>query len=146
MGLFTIEEIVTLDNGYTFTRGPSTYKIPSFNDVPVDFRVTLLSDCPNPGVIHSSKGIGEPPLFLSASVFWAIKHAVYAARLDSHSERSGTTSNTVAAQHAEHDHHHHHESVKGLDYFRFDSPATCERIRIGCEDRFTLQFAPATTK
>ena len=61
-----------LGNGVLFTRGPSTYKIPGFNDVPLDFRVELLADAPNPRAIHSSKGVGEPPLFLSASVFFGI--------------------------------------------------------------------------
>lgn len=114
MGWCTIEEVVQLDNGVMFTRGPSTYKIPSFNDVPVDFRVTLLADCPNPKAVHGSKGIGEPPLFLATSVFWAIKNAVYSARKD---------------------------SLNDDKFFRFDSPATCERIRIACEDSFTRQFA-----
>ena len=49
------------------------YKIPSFNDVPIDFRVTLYKDGRNPTAIHSSKGIGEPALFLGASVFFAIR-------------------------------------------------------------------------
>jgi xanthine dehydrogenase molybdopterin-binding subunit B len=29
MGLFTLEELVWLNNGQLFTRGPSTYKVPS---------------------------------------------------------------------------------------------------------------------
>lgn len=36
-----------------------TYKIPSFNDVPIDFRVSLLKNHPNPTAIHSSKGDRE---------------------------------------------------------------------------------------
>lgn len=55
-----------------FTRGPGTYKIPAFNDVPQDFRV-YLADTENPVAVHSSKAIGEPPFFLGASVFFAIK-------------------------------------------------------------------------
>jgi len=112
VGWCTLEELVTFPNGYIFTRGPSTYKIPSFNDIPIDFRVSLLSDAPNSRAIHSSKGVGEPPLFLSASVFFAIQDAVKAARLE----------NNLGEFH-------------GLD-----SPATCERIRVACEDTFTAQF------
>lgn len=55
MGLFTIEELVWGDSdhpwmrpGWLYTRGPGTYKIPSFNDVPIDFRVSLLQDAVNP--------------------------------------------------------------------------------------------------
>jgi len=38
-------------------------------------RVTLLKDAPNPRtpLAHSSKAVGEPPLFLGAAVFFALK-------------------------------------------------------------------------
>jgi xanthine dehydrogenase/oxidase len=58
--------------GQLFTRGPGTYKIPAFNDVPLDLRVHL-TDTDNRFAVHSSKAIGEPPFFLGASVFFAIK-------------------------------------------------------------------------
>jgi len=32
--------------------------------------------------VHSSKAVGEPPFHLGASVFFALKDAVYAARRD----------------------------------------------------------------
>ncbi len=60
-------------------RSPSvragTYKIPTANDIPMDFRVTLLKDAPchRTPLAHSSKAIGEPPFFLGASVFFALK-------------------------------------------------------------------------
>lgn len=52
-----------------------TYKIPTVNDIPIDFRVTLLKDAPNDKLplSYSSKAIGEPPLFLGASVYHALK-------------------------------------------------------------------------
>lgn len=52
-----------------------TYKIPTANDIPMDFRVTLLKDAPchRTPLAHSSKAIGEPPFFLGASVFFALK-------------------------------------------------------------------------
>lgn len=40
--------------GQLFTRGPGTYKIPSFNDVPQDMRVKLM-DRKNAFAVHSSK-------------------------------------------------------------------------------------------
>lgn len=55
-GWSTIEEVVFLKNGALFTRGPGNYKIPGFKDIPLDMRVTLLKDSPNPTTIHSSKG------------------------------------------------------------------------------------------
>ena len=52
-----------------------TYKIPTVNDIPLDLRVTLLRDapCARTPLVHSSKAVGEPPLFLGASVFFALK-------------------------------------------------------------------------
>ena len=49
-------------------------------DIPEVFNVSLLRNAPNTKAIHSSKAVGEPPLFLAVSVFFAIKHAVAAAR------------------------------------------------------------------
>jgi len=112
LGWTTIEEIVYLKNGSLHTRGPGAYKLPGFKDIPLDMRVHLLKDAPNPTTIYSSKGIGEPPLFLGASVFFAIKEATYASR-----------------------------SEKGLmTHFPLSSPATCERIRMSCKDHLTSQF------
>lgn len=52
-----------------------TYKIPTANDIPVDMRVELLRDAPcvKTPLAHSSKAIGEPPFFLGAAVFFALK-------------------------------------------------------------------------
>ena len=56
-------------------RRAGTYKIPTVNDIPLDLRVTLLRDapCAQTPLVHSSKAVGEPPLFLGASVFFALK-------------------------------------------------------------------------
>jgi xanthine dehydrogenase molybdopterin-binding subunit B len=49
MGWLCLEELVWGDEehawvapGTLLTRGPGTYKIPSVNDIPLDFRVSLL--------------------------------------------------------------------------------------------------------
>ena len=62
MGWSVLEELQWGDKqhpwvrpGQLFTRGPGTYKIPSVNDIPIDFRVSLLQNAPNPRAIHSSK-------------------------------------------------------------------------------------------
>ncbi|XP_064383993.1 xanthine dehydrogenase/oxidase-like isoform X2 [Halichondria panicea] len=117
LGLVTLEQCVYLEGnqrtqrGTTFTTGPGTYKIPSVSDVPVVFNVSLLDRTPNPRAIFSSKAVGEPPLFLAASVLFALREAITAARAES--------------------------GVSG--YYRLDSPATCERIRMACQDKFTQQ-------
>ncbi|KAI3838046.1 hypothetical protein MKW98_008997 [Papaver atlanticum] len=56
--------------GHLYTCGPGTYKLPSVNDIPLNFNVSLLKDAPNPKAIHSSKAVGEPPFFLATSVFF----------------------------------------------------------------------------
>uniref|UniRef100_A0A9J8ANH5 Aldehyde oxidase 6 n=1 Tax=Cyprinus carpio carpio TaxID=630221 RepID=A0A9J8ANH5_CYPCA len=82
LGLYTMEELKFSPSGVLYTRGPSQYKIPSFCDVPLKFNVYLLAGSSNPHAIYSSKGIGEPTVFLGSSVFFAIKDAVTAARKD----------------------------------------------------------------
>uniref|UniRef100_A0A4W6FTL7 Xanthine dehydrogenase n=1 Tax=Lates calcarifer TaxID=8187 RepID=A0A4W6FTL7_LATCA len=109
LGLFTLEELHYSPRGVLLTRGPGSYKIPAFGDIPTTLTVSLLRDAPNDKAIFASKAVGEPPLFLASSVFFAIKDAISAARAES--------------------------GIKGP--FRLDSPASAERIRNACTDRFT---------
>lgn len=110
LGWCTMEEVVRgsanthkwIKEGQTLTLGPGTYKIPGFNDIPKDFRVRVLNTHNEKDTIHSSKAIGEPPLFLAASAFFAIRDAIRASRLDR--DRS--------------------------EWFELDSPATVERIKM----------------
>ncbi|XP_004291798.1 PREDICTED: xanthine dehydrogenase 1-like [Fragaria vesca subsp. vesca] len=99
--------------GSLYTCGPGSYKIPSINDVPFKFNVSLLKGHPNVKAIHSSKAVGEPPFFLASAVFFAIKDAIIAARAD----------------------------VGCNEWFPLDNPATPERIRMACFDEFTSAFA-----
>lgn len=79
MGWLTMEELVWHpQTGLLLTHAPSTYKIPTANDLPPHFDVRLF-DRPNPkDSIHRSKAVGEPPLLLPFSVFFAIRDAVSA--------------------------------------------------------------------
>ncbi len=87
-----------------------TYKPPCAATIPIDFRVDLFpredaSEVPeNPNLMMSSKGVGEPPLVLANTVFFAVKHAILAARRD----------------------RGHHE------WFEMESPALVEEIRKLC--------------
>lgn len=67
------------------------------------------------------QAVGEPPLFLASSIFFAIKDAIRAAR----------------AQHGG-------DNAKQL--FQLDSPATPEKIRNACVDQFTtlVRYFPQT--
>ena len=80
MGWLTMEELVWHpQNGTLLTHAPSTYKIPTANDCPADFRVRLFERDNVQDSIHRSKAVGEPPLLLPFSVFFAIRDAVSAA-------------------------------------------------------------------
>ena len=108
-GLFTTEESLWhRASGQIFTRGPGTYKIPGFRDIPQEFNVSILKDVEweNLRTIQRSRGVGEPPLFMGSAVFFAIRDALKAARKE-----------------------HGETSVLSLR-----SPATPERIRVSCAD------------
>lgn len=111
-GLFTLEEMIYSPTGTVFTRGPGAYKIPGYADIPAEFNVSLLTGAPNPRAVYSSKAVGEPPLFLGSTVFFAIKEAIKSARLD--------------------------ENIDGD--FVLNSPATAARIRMACTDKFSNHF------
>lgn len=79
VGWCTTEEIKWDTKGNLMTHSPDTYKIPTVQDIPKDFRVKLMEGVPNPvGTIRRSKAIGEPPFMLSLSVWLAIKDAISA--------------------------------------------------------------------
>uniref|UniRef100_A0A4W5P359 xanthine dehydrogenase n=1 Tax=Hucho hucho TaxID=62062 RepID=A0A4W5P359_9TELE len=115
LGLYTMEELKFSPSGVLYTRGPSQYKIPAVCDIPLQFNVYLLSGSDNPHAIYSSKGIGEPVLFLGSSVFFAIKDAVAASRVE----------------------------AGMVGPFTLDSPATPERTCLACNTPFT-QKIPAS--
>ena len=76
LGWVTTEDLKYDEKGNLLNHSPDTYKIPTINDIPKDFRVQLLKDAPNPNTIKQSKAVGEPPFMLALSVWLAIKDAV----------------------------------------------------------------------
>ncbi len=84
MGWLTMEELVwhpadgSPRAGSLMTHAPSTYKIPTANDCPTLFNVQLYDADNASDTIHRSKAVGEPPLLLSFSVFFAIRDAISA--------------------------------------------------------------------
>jgi xanthine dehydrogenase large subunit len=64
--------------GRLATQAASTYKLPSFSEMPEDFRVTLLERAAEDGAVYGSKAVGEPPLMLAFSVREALREAVAA--------------------------------------------------------------------
>ena len=79
MGWLTTEELVWHpQSGKLTTHAPSTYKIPTANDCPPVFNVRLFEGRNVEDSIHRSKAVGEPPLLLPFSVFYAIRDAISA--------------------------------------------------------------------
>lgn len=119
LGHILTEELVVEPSGemkgVVTTLNTMTYKPPAPSSIPLEMNVDLYPrhTGTNPHLRHdtkneppalSSKGVGEPPLVLAATVYFAVKHAILAARRD-----------------RGHD-----------DWFRLDTPATVERIREAC--------------
>ncbi|MFF9111900.1 xanthine dehydrogenase molybdopterin binding subunit [Streptomyces sp. NPDC014805] len=57
------------------TQAASTYKLPSFSEMPEEFHVTLLQNATEEGAVYGSKAVGEPPLMLAFSVREALRQA-----------------------------------------------------------------------
>ncbi len=76
VGWCTTEEIKWDASGKMLNHSPDTYKIPSVQDIPADFRTHLLQGYPNPYAIRKSKAVAEPPLMLAFSTWLAIKDAI----------------------------------------------------------------------
>ena len=94
-------------------RRASAGRIPAVTTIPLELNTYLfprdlpsVANIPEDGnEIFSAKEVGEPPLVLANSVFFAIKAAIRASRLE-----------------------------RGLDgLFRFDAPATVQEVRRACE-------------
>jgi xanthine dehydrogenase large subunit len=78
VGWLTLEELVWDSKGRLATAGASTYKLPSWTEVPDIFEVNFLERAAEPGVIFGGKAVGEPPLMLATSVREAIRDAIAA--------------------------------------------------------------------
>jgi xanthine dehydrogenase large subunit len=79
MGWLTMEECIWDKKGKFLTHGPSTYKIPVAGDIPEHFKVTLFDGSNLKPTPFNSKAVGEPPLMLALSTFFALRDAVSAS-------------------------------------------------------------------
>ncbi|MFW6188051.1 MAG: xanthine dehydrogenase molybdopterin binding subunit [Actinomycetota bacterium] len=83
MGWLTLEELRWDESdgphrGRLATQAASTYKLPSFSEMPEEFNVHLFEEATESGVVYGSKAVGEPPLMLAFSVREALREAVAA--------------------------------------------------------------------
>jgi xanthine dehydrogenase large subunit len=76
MGWLTSEELCWNGKGRLTTHAPSTYKIPTISDCPQKFTTRLFTNHNVEATILRSKAVGEPPLLLPFSVFFAIRDAI----------------------------------------------------------------------
>jgi xanthine dehydrogenase large subunit len=66
------------NRGRLLTQAASTYKLPSFSEMPEEFNVTLLENAGEEGAVYGAKAVGEPPLMLAFSVREALRQAAAA--------------------------------------------------------------------
>jgi xanthine dehydrogenase large subunit len=82
VGWLTSEELCWNAAGKLTTHAPSTYKIPAVNDYPPVFNVQLYANHNVEDTIRRSKAVGEPPLLLGMSAYFAIRDAVASVAAD----------------------------------------------------------------
>ncbi|ESO84055.1 hypothetical protein LOTGIDRAFT_96215, partial [Lottia gigantea] len=77
LGAVLLEDIVyDPESGKVLNNGTWDYNPPTSKDIPIDWRIHLLPDSPNPDGIKGSKAVGEPPILLSTGALFAIKQAI----------------------------------------------------------------------
>ena len=89
-GWLTLEELTWDESdgphrGRLNTQAASTYKIPSFSEMPEVFNVHLFERATESGVVYGSKAVGEPPLMHAFSVREALRQAAGAFGPGGHS-------------------------------------------------------------
>ncbi len=81
VGWLTLEELRwdTTDSagrGRLLTTSASTYKLPSFSEMPEELTVRFFAEAREDGAVYGSKAVGEPPLMLAFSAREALREAV----------------------------------------------------------------------
>ncbi len=77
-GWLTLEDLRWDAKGRLSTQSASTYKLPSLSEMPEVFKVALLEQAHESGVVYGSKAIGEPPVMLAISVREALRDGIAA--------------------------------------------------------------------
>eukprot|EP00656_Telonema_subtile_P051412 TRINITY_DN6900_c0_g1_i3.p1 TRINITY_DN6900_c0_g1~~TRINITY_DN6900_c0_g1_i3.p1 ORF type:complete len:674 (+),score=212.13 TRINITY_DN6900_c0_g1_i3:82-2103(+) len=106
MGFLLTEEVLWAKDGEQLNLGSWNYKIPSAYDIPEVLNVSLLEGHRNTSrnAVLGSKACAEPAMPLAISAFFAVKQAIYSARVD-----RGNT-----------------------DFFDLNTPATVQAIATAC--------------
>lgn len=75
-GWVTTEDLFYSAKGELLSHSPTTYKIPSIQDIPRIFNIDLIENTSNIVNVRGSKAVGEPPFLLSISIWTAAKQAI----------------------------------------------------------------------
>lgn len=78
------------NRGRLQTQSASTYKLPSFSEMPAEFNVRLFENAREDGAVYGSKAVGEPPFMLAFSAREAIREAVAEFGPEGHSVELGS--------------------------------------------------------
>ncbi|KAG8313192.1 hypothetical protein J6590_006750 [Homalodisca vitripennis] len=76
LGYYTLENLLYSQQGALLTNRTWNYYPPGPLDIPIDFRIQLRKNSPNPLGVLRSKATGEPPLCMSVAVPLAICQAL----------------------------------------------------------------------
>ncbi|XP_050301532.1 xanthine dehydrogenase/oxidase-like [Anthonomus grandis grandis] len=87
LGHYLTEELKYNDEGKLLNNRTWNYKPPGMKDIPVDFRIRIPPNNPNPIGALKSKATGEPPMCLSVSAPLAVRNAIASARTDADSTK-----------------------------------------------------------
>ncbi|XP_076461928.1 uncharacterized protein LOC143294357 [Babylonia areolata] len=83
LGHYLMEDIIyDTNSGRVLNGGTWGYHLPTSKDIPVDWRIHLLPDAPNPVGITSAKAVGEPPIALGCGPLLALRQAMEEAVYD----------------------------------------------------------------
>tara|TARA_R110002072_G_scaffold64203_5_gene159756 strand:- start:96966 stop:99302 length:2337 start_codon:yes stop_codon:yes gene_type:complete len=75
-GWVTTENLYHNEEGKLLSHSPTTYKIPSIQDIPREFEINLIENLDLKVNVYGSKAVGEPPFLLGSSVWLAAKNAI----------------------------------------------------------------------
>ncbi|XP_055372025.1 uncharacterized protein LOC129606005 [Condylostylus longicornis] len=102
LGYWLSESLVYDKNGQLLTNRSWNYKPPGARDIPIDFRINFLRNCPNPLSVLRAKATGEPSLCMSIVALFALRYALDSARKDA--------------------------GLKNTDWFNLGAPTTIENV------------------
>jgi xanthine dehydrogenase large subunit len=131
VGWLTLEELrwdtsEGPNRGRLQTQSASTYKLPSFSEMPAEFHVRLFENAREDGAVYGSKAVGEPPFMLAFSAREALREAVGAFGPTGHVVELGSPATPEAVFWAI-------EAARAAAVPPAETPVTAEAVEPGAE-------------